>query len=46
VGLSVNLLTLFFLILFELSPYLFVLGDDRVTCYTWAYNVSGGAGDA
>jgi len=28
------------------SPYLLVLGDDRVTCYTEVDDVSGGAGDA
>jgi len=27
------------------SPYLLVFGDDRVTCYTGADDVSGGASD-
>jgi len=28
------------------SPYLFVCGDDRVTCYPGADDVSGEPGDA
>jgi len=28
------------------SPYLFVIGDDRVIHYTEAGDVAGGAGDA
>jgi len=28
------------------SPYLFVYGDDRITCYPEANDVSGGPGDA
>jgi len=28
------------------SPCLFVFGDDRVTCYTEANDIPGGAGDA
>ena len=28
------------------SPYLFVCGDDRVTCYLRADDVLGGSGDA
>jgi len=27
------------------SPYLLMFGDDRVTCYTRAYDVSGGTSD-
>jgi len=28
------------------SPFLFVFGDDRVTCHTWADDIQGDAGDA
>jgi len=28
------------------SPFLFVLGDDRVTCYTWADDITGDVVDA
>jgi len=27
------------------SPFLFVFGDDRVTCHTWAYDILGDAED-
>jgi len=28
------------------SPFLFVFGDDRVTCHTWTDDVPGDVGDA
>jgi len=28
------------------SPFLFVLGDDRVTCHTGANDIPGDVGDA
>ena len=35
-----------FIYIVHSSPFLCVCGDDRITCYLGAYDVTGGPGDA